>query len=64
MKKVTRNEACFSEVFRFAEEKYDYTWNVCCDIFHGSHFFNYKDIDDFELEELEACAESTTDDKS
>lgn len=57
MKRTTRNEACFSDVFRFAETEFGHTWNQCCDVFHSSEFFTYKSHDDFELEELEADEE-------
>jgi hypothetical protein len=54
MKRVTRNEADFSDVFEFAKETLGHEWNRCCDLFHGSEFFSYQRYDDFELEELEA----------
>jgi hypothetical protein len=53
MKKVTRNEADFSELFRFAEEKFGIGWNDCCDLFHRSEFIRWRNITELYLDDLE-----------
>lgn len=63
MKKVTYNEAKFSEVFGFAKEVFKKSWNESCDIFHSTDFFTYRGIDDFHLGDLEAEAESLKEDE-
>lgn len=57
MKKVTRNEVDYSEVFNFAEKKFDIGWNNCCDLFHSSEFFPYKRYKDFHIDELDGYEE-------
>lgn len=51
MKQVTRNEVDFSEIFKFAAEHYNISWNDSNDLFfHG--ILTYKKYNDFILEEL------------
>lgn len=50
MKKVTRNEVDFSEIFYYAEAKFNIDWNRANDMFfHNS--LDYKSHNEYELNE-------------
>jgi hypothetical protein len=53
MKKITRNEVDFSEIFNFAKEHYGIEWNACNDLFFDT-ILDYKRYNDFEVDELTA----------
>jgi hypothetical protein len=52
MKKITRNEADFSKLFRFAEEISGVSWNNANDLFFDEGMIPYKGYADFLLEEV------------
>ncbi len=51
-KKVSRNEADFSEVFDFAVKEFNVGWNQCNKLFFGT-ILDYQKHNDFELKVLE-----------
>lgn len=59
MKKVSRNECDFSDVFHYAEKEFGIHWNTCNDIFFREELLNYKSYDDLYLDELEGNLEDT-----
>lgn len=52
MKKVTRNEADFDELFYYAKEHFGLEWNPCDTIFFREDIIPYKGYKDFELNDL------------
>lgn len=54
MKKVTRNEVSFAEVFRFAGEKFGIDWNSCNDLFFLTLLGNDQHANDFYRDELKS----------
>lgn len=57
MKKITRNEADFSELFRFAEEISGVSWNNANDLFFAEGMIPYESYADFLLEEVKYSLE-------
>jgi len=37
----TQNIVDFSEIFRFADNRFGIDWNTCCDIFHRTEILAY-----------------------
>lgn len=60
MKTVTRNEVDFSEIFEFAEEKFNVGWNRANDMFFN-HSLNYKSHNEYSLDE---CLDFIDEDKT
>lgn len=59
MKKTTRTEVDFSEIFAYAEEKFNIDWNHANDMFFN-HSLTYKSYDAYDLgEPLECIPENT-----
>ena len=46
MKRVTRTEVDFSEIFNYAEKKFKVSWNRANDMFFG-HSLDYKSFNEF-----------------
>ena len=60
MKKVTKNEVDFSEIFDYAKEKYQVGWNRANDMFFNNSL-EYKSFNEYSLgEPLEMIDESKT----
>ena len=57
MKKVTRNEASFSDIFDFAEEISGVSWNNANDLFFDDGMIPYKGNRDFYREEVKGSLE-------
>ncbi len=53
MKQVTRNEADFSELFGFAEQRFNVRWNPANDLFFNT-ILKYGSYTDLYLDELKA----------
>lgn len=51
MKRVTRNEVDFSEIFKFAAKNYNISWNDSNNLFFDG-ILTYKKYNDFILKEL------------
>ncbi len=49
MRTITKNEADFDELFRFAEKRFGIGWNDCCSLFHRSNVLNYHSHTEFWL---------------
>lgn len=47
MRKVSFTQVDFSEIFYYAEEKFDIGWNACNDLFFNKSL-TYKSYDEFE----------------
>jgi len=50
MRKVSRNEVDFSEIFYFADEKFGISWNHANDVFFNNSL-DYKSHNEFNLNE-------------
>ena len=53
MKKVTRTEVDFSEIFEFAEKDHGIKWNAANDLFFRNEVLRYQRHDDLTLEDIE-----------
>ena len=47
-----KNVVVFSDIFKFAEERYGVEWNDCCDIFHREEVFAYRGASDFLFDDI------------
>ena len=54
MKRCTRPEAGYDEIFEFAMEKFGIGWNDANDVFFASDVIRYRNITDVYLDTLEA----------
>lgn len=51
MKKETINRVDFSDIFNYAEKRFDIGWNEACDIFFGNSL-DYKSYNEYNISNL------------